>query len=217
MFRAGIALCLAAAMAAGPASAAPGDVHWDSRAWELNASGLPAYALKDRPEWADRQVTVESKIVWVVTVLPSEVGTWDDRLLQGTRQAEETLHAFAEYLVRARASADPIDYRNRLLSSLRYRLKTGLDREGFVKVETMERPRAVWMRFGYPADKLEQALGFDLPGVIPLDPPRADVAKAEPPPQQTVWDYAWETAWLSGVAIVTVTAVLFAQAATKNK
>ena len=228
-----IALVLAGALLAPPARAAGPraadgtaarsagtDVLWDSRAWELRAGGLPASAGADRPEWADRQIVLDGKVLWVVAVLPPSVQTWTDRLNQGTRQAETTLHAFADYLVRARAAQDPEDYRERQLTSVRFRLKAGIDREGFVKVETSERPRAVWMRFGYPADKLEQALGFTLPGAVDMQfPPRSPkprrelVAQGERPPD--VWDFVWEFGWLGGIAAVTVFAVFFAAATQK--
>lgn len=198
----------------------PGDVDWDSRTWEVRASGLPATAVADRPDWGERQVVLDGKVLWVVAILPASVQTWTDRVNQGTRQAETTLHAFADYLVRARTAEDPEDYRERQLTSVRFRLKAGVDREGFVKVETAERPRAVWMRFGYPAEKLEEALGFQVPGAVDMafparapKPRRQTIAQAERP--REAGDYIWEFGWLGGVALVTVFAVLFAAATQK--
>lgn len=236
-----VAVGLALAMLSEPASAssvgragtpAPpglalptGEIHWDSRAWEVRASGLPASAVADRPDWGERQVALDGKILWVVAILPPSIQSWPDRVAAGTRQAETTLHAFADYLVRARTAEDPVDYRERQLTSVRFRLKAGVDREGFLKVETAERPRAVWMRFGYPAEKLEQALGFQLPGSVAMQwPPRnpkprtqAEAADGEVAGERPhdLWDYVWEFSWLGGVAVVTVVAVLFAAATQK--
>lgn len=201
-------------------SAPSSDFHWESPAWEVRTSGLPSAAMAERPEWGDRQIVLEGKILWVVAILPPSVKTWSERVDLGTRQAEATLQAFAEYLVEARSAEDPQDYRDRQISSVRFRLASGLDRQGFVKVETAERPRAVWMRFGYPAEKLEAALGFRLPGAVAMQiPPKGHAPRqrlqqarqvGERPPD--VWDYIWELGWLGGVAAVTVAAVLFAAA-----
>ncbi|MBM3268241.1 MAG: hypothetical protein FJZ01_11390 [Candidatus Sericytochromatia bacterium] len=210
-----LALAIALAAPAAPARAATGETHWDSRLWEVKASGLPATALSERPDWADRQIVLDGKILWVVAIVPRSAETWADRVLIGSRQAADTLEAYVEYLTRTRAEVDPPDYRERRVVSARHRLRAGLDPEGFLRVETSERPRAVWMRFGYPAEKVQHALGFEVPGVVPLPRPRPPLPEPEAASPLTPWDYVWEVAWLGGLATVTVMAVLFAQATQK--
>jgi len=196
-----------------PAFAAP-EVNWDSRAWELKAGGLPPNALNERPEWADRQVSLDGRILWVVAVLPGGDSSWFDRKLQGSRQAESTLTAFADYLVRARYAADPVDYLHKQLVSMHHRLKAGFDREGYATVETHERPSAIWLRFGYPVDVVETALGFKLAPPPPPARPRHVTVRRDPN-APTAWDYVWEAAWAGGIILVATVAVLFAQATQK--
>lgn len=184
----------------------------------IEAQGLPPSTLAERPDWAIKRVSLDGKIVWVVAVLPTSVQAWSERVLLGTQQAEAVLLAVTDQAVRARAAADPVDYRERQALAVRFRLRNHLDREGFLKVETLERPRAVWMRFGYPAEKLELALGFTVPGSLEVAyPERHPKPRTERPkgPPLTVLDYAWEASWVAGVVTVAVIAVLFAQATQK--
>ena len=135
-----VALASPGGLVWGGAPALAATVSWDGATGHVDAGGVPRAALERRPDWAAEPVAVDGDVVWAVAILPPSVRTWNDRLAAGSRQAQQRLFAVAEEVVQARAAADPPDYQARLLASARYRLDNLVDRESFIKVQTVERP-----------------------------------------------------------------------------
>lgn len=185
----------------------------------VNTNILSVEAGPERPGWAHQQVAVEGDLVWVVATLPASIRNWNDRLSKGSSQAERTLAVFLDEKVRRRYAEDPRDYFLAQQNRARARLRSQFDPQGFVKVETDDGGRTVWLRFGYPVARLEDALGFPVsarPKVkVSTTLPNGGGIKVAPDAQgtaTTISDSVWELAWLTGLVSVAVFTLLFAQA-----
>ncbi len=200
-----VALCVASL--AQPAAGQP----LSSGSWNAGSQSVTYQGLSlppDRPLWADRSVSVEGPIVWVVALLAPGIRSWHERLLAGSMQAQQRLFAVVEDAVFRHDATESADVRARDLAQAKMRLKLQVDREGYQEVETAERPDAVWIRFGYPAAAIDQAVGFALAPISTasiafLGAPNSQPKVAEHP----VWDYVWEASWAAGVVAVTALAV----------